>query len=568
MTGLRRDFAPLYWVKSLSRSLSVRLFLWLFGVIVAAFAAHAWVSTRTTSQQWDRTVLAFAQRYSDLIESSTRHAMLRNRKEDVQQILEAVGGETGVEGLRIYDKRGTIIFSTQAAEIGDAVDLQAEACVICHSGERPLASVEVDGPAVRIYDHRNGGRLLGLINAIENRPECSAAACHAHPADQSVLGVLDVKMSLAQADATLATARRQFIAAAMLTALLVGLASAAFTYRGVHRPVHALIDGARRIAGGDLDPEIRVAGRDEIGQLGDAFNRMSAELRQARAELTAWSDRLETRLVQRTDELNRSQRHVVHMEKMASLGKLAATVAHELNNPLAGILNYAKLVGRSVGEADLPEDERRELLRCLALIHKEAGRCGDIVRNLLLFARQSGGEPALVSLNAVVESALMLMRHHLEMSGAELETRFLAAGREQVVCDSNQIQQALVALMVNAVEAMPSGGRLAVRATDRGESVDIEIEDSGAGIPPEILPHIFEPFFSTKDKAEGVGLGLSVAYGIVQRHGGDIAVDSSVGRGTKFTITLPRRPAGKQTAEPEEHDERRQSQAFGRLDRG
>jgi two-component system NtrC family sensor kinase len=291
---------------------------------------------------------------------------------------------------------------------------------------------------------------------------------------------------------------------------------------------------------------------------------MSADLHQARAELTAWSHRLEASLVQRTEELNRTQRHVVHMEKMASLGKLAATVAHELNNPLAGILNYAKLVGRSIREAGLPEDERQELLRCLGLIHKEAGRCGDIVRNLLLFARQSGGEPALVSLSAAIDSALMLVRHHMEMTNVELETSLLAADRDRVVCDSNQIEQALVALMVNAIEAMPAGGRLSVRALDRGESVDIEIEDTGSGIAPEVLPHIFEPFFSTKDKAEGVGLGLSVAYGIVQRHGGDIEVDSRVGRGTRFTITLPRRPVGSPNAGGEDEHGRREPQVASR----
>ena len=569
MTGFRRVFSPLGWVKSPSRSLFVRLFLALFGVIVLAFGAHAWVNVRTTRAQWNRTVLAFAQRYSNLIEGSTRHAMMLNRKEDVQEILEGVGGEPGVEDLRIYDKRGTIIFSTHAADMGQAVDLHAEACVVCHSGERPLHAIATNGPAVRIYDDPVAGRVLGLINPIENRRECSAAACHAHPADQSVLGVLDVKMSLAQADATLAAARRQFVAAAALTALLVGLASAVFTYRSVHRPVRALIAGARRIANGDLGTAIHVERSDEMGQLGEAFNRMSADLRQARAELQAWSDRLETSLVQRTDELNRTQRQVVHMEKMASLGKLAATVAHELNNPLAGILNYAKLVGRSLRETELPEAERRELLRCLELIHKEAGRCGDIVRNLLLFARQSGGEPALVSLDRAIESAVMLIRHHIEMTGIELETRLLEPGQDQVVCDGNQIEQALVALLVNAVEAMPGGGHLAVRALDRGESVALEIEDSGTGIPSEILPHIFEPFFSTKDKAEGVGLGLAVAYGIVQRHGGEIAVDSVVGRGTKFTITLPRRPAGNATAQREVQDERREQQAaLERIDRG
>ena len=542
MTGFRRVFSPLGWVKSPSRSLFVRLFLALFAVIVLAFGAYAWVNVRTTRAQWNRTVLAFAQRYSNLIEGSTRHAMMLNRKEDVQEILEGVGGEPGVEDLRIYDKRGTIIFSTHAADMGQAVDLHAEACVVCHSGERPLHAIATNGPAVRIYDDPVAGRVLGLINPIENRPECSAAACHAHPADQSVLGVLDVKMSLAQADATLAAARRQFVAAAALTALLVGLASAVFTYRSVHRPVRALIAGARRIAGGDLDTAIHVERSDEMGQLGEAFNRMSADLRQARAELQAWSDRLETSLVQRTDELNRTQRQVVHMEKMASLGKLAATVAHELNNPLAGILNYAKLVDRYLSEAR-PED-REEIQRFLRIIQQEAGRCGKIVRNFLLFSRQSGGEMLVQPLNPVIEHALAIVRHHLEMRRVALVWEPLPGGgldEGQVVCDAGQIQQALVDLFVNAVEAMPEGGTLTVGVRGLEDQVEISVADTGVGIPPDALPRIFEPFFTTKEAGSGAGLGLPVVYGIVERHGGRIDVDSRVGTGTTFRLTLPRR---------------------------
>ena len=554
------------WVFSPFRSFSVRLFLWLLGVIVVAFAAHAWVSGRATREQWNRTVRASAERTANLLEGSTRHAMLLDRKQDVQQILADVSGEQGIEALRMYDKRGTIVFSSDPREIGTAVDLEAEACAACHAAGRPLVSpARPDRPVVRIWSDAHAGRVLGLIRPIENRPECASAACHAHPADRSVLGVLDVKMSLAEADAALAAARRKFLAGGLATALLVGAASALFTYRGVHRPVRKLIGGAERIARGELGTEIEVAGRDEMGQLARAFNRMSRELREARTELEAWSDRLERRLVERTEELNRTQRHVVHMEKMASLGKLAATVAHELNNPLAGVLSYARLVERSLGETELDETERRELLRCLGLIRHETGRCGGIVRNLLLFARQSGGEPALVSLDGVIESALMLVRHHAEIGGAELEIELLPPESDSVVCDPNQIEQALVALLINAFEAMPAGGRLAVRARDLGDRVAIEIEDTGVGIAPEVLPQIFEPFFSTKDKAEGVGLGLSVAYGIVERHGGEITVDSEVGRGTRFTVTLPRRPTlgGGQEEQPDERPETRHRARVG-----
>jgi two-component system NtrC family sensor kinase len=204
------------------------------------------------------------------------------------------------------------------------------------------------------------------------------------------------------------------------------------------------------------------------------------------------------------------------------------------------------------------------LQRCLSLIEKEAGRCGDIVRNLLLFARHSGAELALHPLNSIIQNSVMLVQHHLDMNNIELDLVLLEDGRDRLVCDANQIQQALLALMVNAVEAMSDGGRLGVRVEDMGETLTIEIEDTGCGIPPEILPNIFEPFFSTKDKTEGVGLGLSVAYGIIQRHGGDIRVKSDPGEGTKFTVVLPRRPATDHTDQRESQHEQRESQTAAR----
>jgi two-component system NtrC family sensor kinase len=250
------------------------------------------------------------------------------------------------------------------------------------------------------------------------------------------------------------------------------------------------------------------------------------------------------------------------MEKMASLGKLAATVAHELNNPLAGILTYARLVERELGRGDLSAAEREELARYLNLVQKESARCGQIVKNLLLFARRSGVRFAPHHLNEIADRSLMLVHHHIQMAGLKLEQTRLQ-GDDQVLCDGDQIQQALVALLVNAVEAMPEGGTLSVRlapdggvdAADATAEVLIEISDTGTGIPADILPHIFEPFFTTKEGGNGLGLGLAVVYGIIQRHGGRIEVDSPPGAGTTFRIHLLRRPALKEpSTEGEGHE--------------
>ncbi len=529
-----------HWLSRVFRSVSLRLFLILFGVVSAVFALQAYVNLRSASREWSAVLEQSASRTSELIKSGTHYGMLLNRKDEVHQNIIRIAQAPGVAGVRIYDKQGTIIFSADPAEIGRRVDMQAEACVVCHDRSAPLRSVPASN-RVRIYLSPSGSRVLGVISSINNQSECSSAPCHAHSPSQTVLGVLDVMMSLEGADQQLADMKRQTVLWTLLMVGIVGLTTAIFIYRVVRVPVSRLIAGTERVARGDLDTRIHIGTRNQIGLLAESFNRMTEDLGRARKELTEWSEKLERKVVEKTEELGQAHRQIVHMEKMASLGKLSATVAHELNNPLAGILNYSKLVGRCLQDDGPTSDERPEVMRYLDLIQKESRRCGDIVRNLLLFARPAGGEFALQHVNPILERAAMLVHHHTQIAGIRMETEPLA-GDDQVVCDADQLQQALVALLVNAVEAMPHGGSLMLKGEADDGVVRISVTDTGVGMSPEVQARIFEPFFSTKDGKTGVGLGLAVVYGIVQRHGGRIDVESAVGRGTTFTVRLPRQP--------------------------
>jgi two-component system NtrC family sensor kinase len=534
---------------ALATTLSFRLFLVLSLAILLLFTIHAALAQHFQSQAIEGQVKIAAYSQSDFIRQSLYTAMLRNERGRIHEMITLLGREPGVEVIRIYNKQGQITFSTAEREIGTTVNRQAEACYVCHAAAQPLSAVP-SAERARIYRKADARRVMGLINPVPNDRSCSEASCHVHPAAVSVLGVLDVQMSLAALDADAVAARRRSLALAVGVVLLSMALMALIVYRSVSRPIGKLRQGTERLAEGDLGVEIDLHRSDELGLLATSFNRMAHSLRDADAELRDWSHTLEDRVQQKTQELEQLTAQLVQAEKTATLGRMAATVAHELNNPLSGILTYAKVTSRRVS-ALLPEGPDRErLLDALKLIQTESMRCGNIVRDLLTYARQSRAEFRPARLHVLVERALQLVAHHTEIRGIGTD-RALTLADDSLVCDGEQIEQALIALLINAVEATGEGGRLAVRTWAEPlapEMLKLSVSDTGVGIPPEIQPHIFDPFFSTNHETKGVGLGLAVVYGIIQRHDGRIEVESRPGQGTTFTVTLPREPAGHRAA--------------------
>ncbi len=384
---------------------------------------------------------------------------------------------------------------------------------------------------------------MGLIRPIENEPDCSNAACHAHAPGNQVLGVLDTNLSLAAVDQVAARGQRESVVYTLASIILLSLISAGLIRATVHNPVRRLTEGTRHVAEGELNYSLPVSSSDELGSLAASFNRMTEQLKKAREENEQWTRTLEARVRDKTGELERAYHRLVQSEKMASLGKLAAVVAHEINNPLAGILTYSKLVSRLVDKGLEDERRRAEAKSDLQQIEGESKRCGAIVKNLLTFARQAPLVPQENDLGGIVQRCLLLVGHQCELQQVEVESQ-IEPKMPSIHCDSAQIQQVLLALLMNAVEAMPHGGRLKVEAAYNAQrhEAQIVVSDDGMGIPEEVLPHIFEPFFTTKAEGKGVGLGLAVAFGIVQQHGGKIAVSSTPQKGTTFTVTLPEKP--------------------------
>jgi two-component system NtrC family sensor kinase len=328
------------------------------------------------------------------------------------------------------------------------------------------------------------------------------------------------------------------IVSSLLMTLVVAGVSGLFIFRVIRQPIKRLQDGMTTVSSGDLDAKIDLTTDGEIGVLAQSFNEMASDLKRARDELHGWAHTLEDRIAEKTEELQLAQAQVIHMEKMASIGKLSASIAHEINNPLFGILMHAKLILRELGDDHVDEDK---LKRHLIVIQKESGRCGEIVKNLLDFARQTGGEFDRHHLNSSVEQVLFLLSHHFKMQEISVKKKLMQKD-DELVCDARQLQQAIIAPCINAVEAMPNGGSLTIQTSGDSDRVSIRISDTGMGIPREALPKVFEPFFTTKEGEAGLGLGLSVVYGIVQRHKGEIEIDSQPNKGTTVTIVLPREP--------------------------
>jgi two-component system NtrC family sensor kinase len=322
--------------------------------------------------------------------------------------------------------------------------------------------------------------------------------------------------------------------------LLVAILSWLFVWRVVGEPIKALKKGTEHLSQGELGYQIDVQSRDEVGDLAHSFNDMSLQLQAANEELVTWAKTLEDRVAQKTKELNRAHDHVLHVERMASIGKMAAVVAHEVNNPLSGILTYAKLIRKWVGSGQTAQEKRDEAIQCLDLIAAESRRCGDLVKNLLTLSRTAPMNVQSTDLRAVIDRCLMLVRHQLELAGIHLQLNF-AEDLPLVPCDPAQMEQVLIALIMNAIDAMPHGGNLWIDAKLNSDAAEIvvQVRDDGAGIAPDILPQIFEPFLTTKESGHSVGLGLAIGRGIIDRHNGRIEAASQLGQGTTFTIALP-----------------------------
>jgi two-component system, NtrC family, sensor kinase len=484
-----------------------------------------------------------ADQLSRSLTSATWHAMLSDRREDAYQTMDKIAARQGIDRIRMFNRAGSITFSTNAAEVPGNGQTE-RGCIGCHTPIRPLEKIATV-THTQVTNKSDGSRSLVMTTPIPNEPSCQAS-CHAHPAADKVLGQLELHLSLDAVDSELDSMRMRVWARVLVEILMFTAFILLFTERFVTRPLAQLRAGVRAIGKMNLDQPVKVAeSSEEIDSLARAFEIMRVRLKEALDEIQRFTQTLETKVDERTRQLRAAQQRLQQSDRLASLGTLAASVAHEINNPISGVLNLSMLMQRILKDDGIPAGRVPEFRKYLGQVSHETARVGRIVSDLLAFSRRGKPQRAPTDLNRAIRSTVSLVDHKLKLANIALDLK-LAETLPPVFCDGSQIQQVILNLVLNAAESMQSHGSgtvtVSTALTAAKDAAEVVVADQGEGIAEENLARIFDPFFTTKSDGKGVGLGLAVSYGIIQSHNGDIDVKSKLGEGTVFVITLPLEP--------------------------
>lgn len=529
---------------SMPRKLGPKLIISLTILIVAISSVTGYLNFRTQKKQLVETMVLGADELSRSITSATWQFMLDDDRKAEYHIMQTIADKEGVDRIRMFNREGRLVFSTDAREQPNQgfPNLTNEVCTTCHKNG-PIIDKPAQASRVRYATTPEGVKTISMVTPIYNEPSCSNASCHAHSASTKVLGVVDVSLRLDPVKEQTRTITLQTI---ISTLLEVGIGAAfviLFTHRFVATPIRQLIQGTKAVSEMDLDQHIEITRRSqELDELVDSFNRMRERLKLAVTELNDMQQTLEDKVQERTQQLQTAQRKLIQTDRLASLGQLAASVAHEINNPVSGVLNLSMLLERLMANGAFPPGREAEFRKYLGLISTETARVGRIVSDLLSFSRRSKPQRAPADLNKLIRTTVNLAQHKLKLLSTEIILD-LQETLPQIECDSSQMQQVVLNLVLNGAQAMQpkGGGTLSIRTrlVDQGTNAELSVQDTGEGIAPGNISKIFDPFFTTKADGKGVGLGLAVLYGIVKAHDGEVEVTSQRNVGTTFTITLP-----------------------------
>lgn len=529
------------------RSLYSRVLL-IIGILSLLFLVSYQVIFRTVNEVYiNTTIYQNGNNIGSIVEGALYHSMLENNKQQLQNTLDIINTMPGIDDVSMYNHEGSLSYASFTQETEGHINPNCRECHVDFAEMFPQEKKSYK--IIRVNDQcqmnvpNSTSRHLLIHSPILNQPSCSNnAACHAHNQSDRVLGSLIIKMPLDKLDAAVNKASTEYTLLGIFITILFASLLILFTIKRIKDPLNEVIDVSKAIATGDTSIRlpIRKDELDDISMLSIAFNQMLDKLEDANNELQNWSKQLEYKVQKKSEELGEIQSELISIERKASLGKLSSSVAHELNNPLSGILVYAKLVRKRLNNLSQQDDEKLQpIYDHLKLIEEETKRCGEIVKGLLDFSHDSQENFEPRSLHQLINESYQLLHHQMELSNIRF-SKNLMAEQDTILCSPNQIKQVLVAMVVNASDAINDHGEISLETvqTDPAD-ITLMIKDNGIGIAREDISKIFEPFYTTKQNGQGLGLGLAIVHGIVRSHGGKIYVQTDQGQGTTFSIRLP-----------------------------
>lgn len=454
-----------------------------------------------------------AHQLSETVKRSTKYDMLQNNRPRIERIINTIGSQGGIEKVRVFNKAGKIIYSSFEGELNSIVDKKEEECYVCHGKGFVLEKLTIP-ERTRFFTTFGGHKYLGIINPVYNERACWESRCHVHSSDDKVLGLLDVIMSLDKVDSQIRTFIAELLVSAFFAIVVNSFILWFLVHKLVSKPVKELLAATGAVSAGDYKYKVNISEKHELSNLAFSFNAM-------------------------IDKIAETQNQLYHNAKLASLGQLAAGIAHEINNPLTGVLTYSSYHLKRIEKDNL---DKKELKESLDVIVRETKRCREIIKGLLDFARQVPPKKTKTDINLVIEQALAILDNQLSINNISVD-KILIDKIPEIEADFVQLQQVFINLITNAAYAIGDGGggiviMTHIKEINSSKYIEIKISDTGSGIPEDKIKSIFDPFFSTKGQ-EGTGLGLSVVLGILDEHNGKIDVESTVGKGTTFSVKLP-----------------------------
>lgn len=515
-----------------------KIFIIVAVSILLGFASFSIFTLRHQNKIYMDDLMISTQSVAQTIISSLEQDMMDNNMDRIRTTMKAITRQDSIKNLRIYSHQGWVWASSNSLEEGVVQYSRPDSrqCSTCHQSEqRPSSMNEFISYEVDTEDLC----LLSVIVPVPNQPGCSTSSCHVHRTDLEILGFLNLSVCRERVRDSLRTSQLLIIIVSLLLTILVPGLIMLFTTRVVVRPLNNLVEGTIRVAKGELDVNLPVHSRDEVGKLAKSFNRMVEQVHHFQNELREMNENLEKRVEQKAEKLKMAQRQIIQNEKMSSLGRLAAVIAHEINNPISGLVVFINLLQKQLDREVVSEEDKIKIIKRLALMESEAKRCGKIVSELLAFSHEEK-KLIMCRLAEIVDRTVTIMQLRTRDRDVEIKVE-MAHDLPEMKCDPGRIQQVLMNLLQNAAEAMPDGGEVRISATrcSTENCIVLKVQDNGIGIPASHLPHVFEPFYSSKDHGQSVGIGLFVVYGVIEQHGGTIKVESKEGQGTTFVMTLP-----------------------------